>query len=143
MEAPKVIKGVWVTGFEETSFLPNAKALPDRNDRRRYRMMLDIDPERVSKLLGRQLVDRDYHAVRLTFVGRQSEYPLAIDCYGGRDYLIVADWVIRAQYLGKIGNPDLPPPPLKQPPYKSFKPSGEGGRIAQMEKEALARCAGD
>ena len=142
MTAPKVMNGVWVTGFEETSFFPNAKAIPARNDPRRYRMMLDIDPERVNKLLGRRLFDGDYHAIRLTFVGRQSEYPLNIDCYGGRDYLVVADWVVRARYLGKIGNPDPPPPPSKRPPYKPFKPSGEGGVIGQLEKKALAHCGG-
>jgi hypothetical protein len=143
MQAPKVMTGVWITGFEETFFIPGATSMPDRNDPRRYMIWFDVDGNRVGKLLGRELViDRYYRAIALTFVGRRSKYPLSIDCHGGRDYLVVADWVVKARDLGIVPYPDRVPLPSKLSPYKPFKPSGEGGVIAQMEKVALENCSG-
>lgn len=140
MLPPTTVSGVWITGFEESSFFPGATVLPDRNDERRFRIDLEVDGERIERLLGRKLENPEYHAIALAFVGRRTKYPVAIDCYGGRYYVFVADTVKKARYLGVMANPDRPPLPSERPPYEPFKRSGEGGVIAQMEEEALANC---
>ena len=134
------MKGVWVTGFEESSFLPGATAMPDRNDKRRYMIELEIDEDRVADMVGHRFDGREYHAIALDLIARRTKYPTSIDCYGGRSFSFVAYRINRARYLGTIANPDPPPHPAKLPPYKPFARSGEGGVIGRMEAEALARC---
>jgi hypothetical protein len=140
MLPPATVTGVWVTGFEESSFFPGEAALPDRNDDRRYRIELEVDRDRIARLLGQKLEGPDYHAVALSFVGRRMKYPSSIDCYGGRYYVFVADKVEKVRYLGVMADPDRPPLPSAGSPYKPFKRSGEGGVIARLEEEALANC---
>ena len=139
MTYPKIISGVWVTGFEESSFFAGDAAIPDRNDPRRYRVEL---------VAGRKLFDKvhdqypnpGYQAFHITFLGRRTRYPYAIDCQGGRNYSFLPDWVLQVRYLGPMANPDRP---VRQPgPYKPFKRSGEGGVIRELEDRALALCGG-
>ena len=140
MLPPTTVSGVWITGFEESSFFPGATILPNRNDERRYRINLEVNEERIARLVHRKLDGPDYHGIAVTFVGRRTKYPIAIDCYGGRHYVFVADTVKKARYLGVMADPDRPPLPSQRPPYEPFKRSGEGGVIAEMEEEALAGC---
>lgn len=140
MLLPNTISGVWITGFEESSFFPGETVPPDRNDERRYRMDLEVDRERIERLLLRKLEGSEYYAIALTFVGRRTRYPVAIDCYGGRHYGFVADTVKKVRYLGIMANPDRPPLPSERPSYKPFKRSGEGGVVAKMEEQTLANC---
>jgi len=140
MLPPGTVSGVWITGFEESSFFPGATVLPDRNDERRFRIDLEVDPEHIARLLDRKLEGPEYHGIALTLVGQRTKYPVAIDCYGGRHYAFVAGRVKKARYLGIMANPDRPPLPSERPPYEPFKRSGEGGVIAEMEEETLANC---
>ncbi|HEX6742421.1 MAG TPA: hypothetical protein VF079_11580 [Sphingomicrobium sp.] len=137
MTYPAVISGVWVTGFEESSFFPDEEAIPDRNDPRRYRVELIVGSHR-AMALRRGAPERGYAAFRLTFLGRRTRYPFAIDCEGGRNYYFIPDWILRARYLGPMPDPDLP---VRQPgPYRPFKRSGDGGKIRELEDRALANC---
>ena len=131
--------GVLVTGFEESSFFPNAKAIPDRNDPRRYRLNLDVDLDRIHRMLPVEMDPLRYHAIVLTFFGWRSRYPIGIDCEGERSYKFVADEVETARYFGTIADPDLPERDRPDPP---FRRSGEGGVIGLMEEETIARCGG-
>lgn len=135
---PKLMSGVWVTGFEESSFFPGDEAIPDRNDDRRYRLQLIVDQGQVLRL-REQLPDRGYVAFHVSFIGRRSKYPTIIDCQGDRHYEFVPDWFIRTRYLGPIADPDRPTLGGLRPP---FKRSGEGGVIREMEDRALAGCSG-
>lgn len=140
------ITGVWVTGFEESSFFPGNTALPDRNDPRRFRITLEVNADRVGEMAGRgsadfrRTTDPGYQAYALTFVGRRTRHPLIIDCDGGREYVFIADRIESSRHLGLIANPDLPQPRGEGEPRRPFQRSGEGGVIAQLEEAALARC---
>jgi len=137
------IVGVLVLGFEEASFFPGATTIPDPNDPRRYRVELEIDVDRVTALaeLAGSIPERpSYQAYRVRFTGRRTRYPLNIDCDGGRTYVFIADRVHEARYLGAMPDPDLD---LLTPRSDTpFARSGEGGKIGQMEDQALAACFG-
>ena len=132
--------GVWVTGFEETSFFLGDQTIPHPDDPRRYENELEVNSEHVQEMIGRQLDMPDYHAVLLEFDGRRTRYPIAIDCFGGRSYTFVADRLRSARYLGLMPNPDTSKWPRLTAPYQGFRLSGEGGVIGQMERDALAGC---
>lgn len=140
MLPPQKMAGVWVTGFEESSFFPDATSIPDRNDPRRYMINLEIDNERIATLVGRDIEDSEYHAIALTLVARRTKYPSSIGCDGRRAFSIVAYRIVDARYLGTVGNPDRPTRSIAR--YEPFKRSGEGGVVGRMEDEALALCRG-
>jgi len=137
---PEVISGVWVTGFEESSFFPGATSIPDPNDDRRFRLVLIVDPGWANEMTAKHNRSGASQAFRITFVGRRTKYPLNIDCDGGRDYFFVPDLVLAVHDLGVMAPPDLSARSVG--PYKSFKPSGESGVIGDLESRALARCGG-
>jgi hypothetical protein len=139
MRYPQVLSGVWVTGFEESSFFPGDTTIPGRNDPRRYRLELLPSREQVDRFRD-QTPKRGYAAFSITFLGRRTKHPVNIDCEGAHSYFFIPDWIIRTRYLGPIADPDFPVP--NHEPYKPFKRSGEGGVIRQIEDEALARCGG-
>jgi len=139
MQLPQIMSGVWVTGFEESSFFPGDDVIPDRNDARRFRLTLTASRDQHDRLRDQNPAP-GYLAYRVTFLGRRTKYPVGIDCRGARHYFYVPDLILRTQYLGPIANPDLP---VRKPgPYIPFKRSGEGGKIRQMEDEILAHCGG-
>ena len=140
MQLPQIISGVWVNGFEESSFFPSEAFIPDRNDPRRYRLELIVDKEQFYKLRGERPNLSGYVAYRVTFLGRRTKYPIAIDCQGDRHYYFIPDLFLQTQFLGPIADPDRPMP--KPGRYKPFKRSGEGGVIREMEDQALAHCGG-
>jgi hypothetical protein len=131
------IAGVLVVGFEEASFFPGAATIPDPDDPRRYRFSLEADFEQVRRLAGARDLP-SYQAYRIGFVGRRTRYPVVIDCEGGRSYVFVANRVDEARYLGEMPAPDLDLP--RPPPDTPFARSGEGGRMQQLEDQALANC---
>jgi hypothetical protein len=139
MTYPAIISGVWVNGFEESSFFPDATSIPDRNDPRRYRVELHASRDQFFKS-REQYPAPSYLAFRVTFLGRRTRHPYDIDCEGGRYYFFVPDWMLSVRYLGPIADPDRPV--RRTAPYKPFKRSGEGGVIRELEDEALARCGG-
>jgi hypothetical protein len=140
MTLPKIMSGVWVTGFEESSFFPGAATIPDRNDGRRYRLQLIVDSAWAHKMMSNQKPPGGYHAYAMTFLGRRTKYPTSIDCYGGRDYFFVPDVILSTRHLGEIAHPDVPVP--RPGEYKPFTRSGEGGVIRELEDRALAHCGG-
>lgn len=132
---------VWVTGFEESSFFLGSTTIPDSNDVRRYRLELEVDGKQVEKLARQKVDHTPYRAFILTFAGRRTRYPVAIDCYGGQYYVFVAHHIEAATYRGPMRHPYLQPRLSEREPLEPFKRSGEGGVIAAMEEEALASCA--
>ena len=143
MSDPEEMTGVWITGFEMSSFFRGSTAVPSITDWKRPITMLEIDAERVSRMVDHEFDGPESHAVVLTIVGRRTKYPIDRDCFGGRHYAIVADRVERTQYLGRLADELIDVPLASElPPYVPFKRSGEGGIIGQMEEEALARCNG-
>lgn len=140
MLPPRRMTGIWVTGFEESSFFPGDAAVPSPNDPRRFRLLLEVDEARILALAGPAAPSPASRAFAISFVGRRTRYPLNVDCYGGRDYGFVADRVDGARYLGEIGFPEPPPPRSARRAYRGFRPSGEGGVVGRMEREALREC---
>jgi hypothetical protein len=137
MLSAQPMAGVLVLGFEETSFFPGAASIPDPNDPRRYRFELEADFLRVRALAGRTRGGPPYQAYRIAFSGRRTRYPVFIDCSGSRGYVFIADHIREAHYLGAMPDPNADPP---RPSDRRFVRSGEGGKIRQMEDEALATC---
>ncbi|MEA3016990.1 MAG: hypothetical protein QOI38_1712 [Sphingomonadales bacterium] len=140
MLPPRRMTGIWVTGFEESSFFPGDAAVPNPDDGRRFRLTLEVEEDRVLALAGPGAPSWGARAFALGFVGRRTRYPVGIDCYGGRYYGFVADRLDSARYLGEMGFPQPPPSRAELPPYRGFRPSGEGGVVGRMEQEALRGC---
>ena len=139
MTYPKIISGVWVVGFEESSFFPDDTIIPARNDPRRFRVELHANKKQFEKL-QQQFPKPGYNAFHVIFLGRRTRYPYAIDCFGGRNYFFIPDWMLSVRFLGPIADPDMP---LPQPgPYRPFRRSGEGGVIRELEDRALTHCGG-
>jgi hypothetical protein len=138
MLAARAMTGVFVTGFEEESFFPDATAIPGPNDNRRYRLQLELDQARLTALAGRTLNGPPYKAYRLKFTGRRTRYPVFILCNGDRGYVFIADRTDEAEYLGAMPDPD----PSPAPPDRPFNPTRENAKIAHMEDQALANCFG-
>ncbi len=137
----ETISGVWVTGFEETSFFPSATAMPDRNDPHRYMQEIEVDHAKVEAFTGRPDPKGGYRAILLTFEGRRTRYPEFVGCDGTRSYGFVVYRVHSARDLGEMHDPDRPPVPKPDAPRGTpFKRSGEGGVTAERETEAMKRC---
>jgi hypothetical protein len=132
--------GVLIMGFEERGFFEGETTIPDRNDDRRFTTELEIGEDQVKRLLGYELRGPLSHAIALRFVGRRTRNPIGIDCEGSRYHVFVPERVLNVRDLGPIESGDPPPKPGERPPYKPFKPSGEGGAIGRMERETLERC---
>lgn len=139
MAPPERMTGVWITGFEEMSFIRGATAMPDRNHPQRYRNEIEIDATQVEQMMGRP-PGMGYTAVAITFIGRRSLYPYLITCDGQRSYSYVVTRLDSARYLGLIADPDPPPLPSQRPP-PTFRPTGASGELGRLEAEAVARCS--
>jgi hypothetical protein len=135
----ETISGVLITGFEERSFFPGESRVPDRNDPRRYKSEPEMDDLLIETLPGRP--DAPYVAVLMTFRGRRTRYPFLIDCEGRRAYTYVVDRMVSARYIGTIADPDAATIRSWGRSSKPFPFSGEGGRIAEMEKAQAEKCA--
>lgn len=137
MDPPQKIRGVYVTGFEESSFFPGDTHMPDANDPRRYRVGIELDRRILGAMTGQQFSTQQYKAYALTLVARRTR-DLWIDCLGGQNYYYVADRIETVRYLGIM--PDVDPATLNAP--TKFVRSGQGGRIRALEDQAIERCYG-
>lgn len=137
MASPERMTGIWITGFEEQSFIPNATALPDPNDPRRYRNEIELDHAQVRRLMGREF-GNGYSAIAISFIGRRTLYPYNIGCSGQPYYTYTVDRLDSARYLGLMPDgemPQRPPPTMARPIPRSTDPV-----LRRLEDEAAAHC---
>jgi hypothetical protein len=138
----KPMTGVWVSGFEMSHFMPAARGIPDPNDPRLYSNLLEVDPILVDRLLGRELKGPASHAVALSFIGRRTKDPVAVDCDGTAYHHFVVDRLLEGRYLGLEPSPDPPPPPEVVRSRPSRVRKIHDGAWGALEEEAVERCGG-
>jgi hypothetical protein len=135
------MSGVWVTAFEETSFIPGATAVPDPNDPRRFAQELELDDRKIVKLTGPMpLGGHSYHgeAYLVTFVGRRTRDPYDVGCDGIAQFSVVVDRLMSARYLGPLGHGFSVKALESRPVTVARRHDGKWG---ELEQEAVERCA--
>ncbi len=132
--------GVFVTGHEQRSYIPEARKIPDPYDARLSLAELEVDQAKLDRKTG--AVPRDGYpaAYLLTFVGRRTRHPLHVDCYGDPHFVFIADQLISARHLGKVARwtmeEALKRRPLPNGPVKRLHP----GRWGELEAQADEHC---
>lgn len=139
--APAIMAGVWVTAFEETSFLPGEKARPDPRDPRRFTTEIELDEGAVMRSIGGWPDGPGGQAVYLRFAGRRIRDPVAVDCNGTPHFIYVVDRMIEARYLGPM---DPIPPGWWEQLARNVEPARvkrlHEGRWGELEADAARRC---
>jgi hypothetical protein len=136
------IEGVFVTAFEEMSFIPGPPAIPDPDDPRRYSNEVELVPDMVYRFAGARPGGRHGDAFALTFIGRRTRDPYSVDCDGVPAFVYVVDRLLTARYLGP--EPRAPHFPTRaelraRPVRVEVRHRGEWGR---QEAKALEQCRG-
>lgn len=92
------MRGVWVTGFEQSGFVPDATAIPAVDDPTRSRIWLAFAPGSPPDPAIRAELDklRTIGAVAIEFVGRRSRGANA-------DRIVMVDRIISMRILGPLG----------------------------------------
>lgn len=141
MLPPREYEGVWVSAFEETSFMRGPAAVPSADDPRRYNVDIRLDEDRVLRRLGIDPVGSNGEAIYLRFAGRRTRDPTFVDCNGQVSLTYVVDRVIEARYLGPI----VGQPRFVERGYRPPAPTvrvRHGGAWGEQERKAVARCNG-
>ena len=95
-------EGVWVSAFEEASFMRGPPVIPSADDPRRYNVGIELDEERVRRSLRLKPFDNEGDAIFLRFVGRRMRDPMWVDCNGQIGLTYVVDRLIEVRYLGAV-----------------------------------------
>lgn len=135
MTPAKRLVGVWVTAFEENSFLPDQRSVPAPDDPRRFASGLEFDSELAVGLSGHRPKDPNGEAYLLTFIGRRT-YDPSFDCYGRPSFTYVVDRLVSANYLGPVE-------PMKPSWWRTWKPlpwPRYSGRWGEMQAARIDRC---
>jgi hypothetical protein len=103
MTPPEKMTGVWVTGFEESSFLPGYTNIPDADDPLRFTYAIELDERQVRAMGGRAPGNPNGNAYLLSFIGRRTRDPYNVDCQGDPYFELVLDRLVSARYLGPMG----------------------------------------
>jgi hypothetical protein len=135
------MEGVWVTAFEESSFVSGATAIPDPDDPIRFADDIELDGERIARRIGIEPWSRHGEAVLLRFVGRRTRDPYLVDCEGVPYRTFVVDRLIEARRLGPMDPLEWPSPEAirRRPVTVAVR---HGGRWGELEAEAVERCKG-
>jgi hypothetical protein len=142
MARAEEMRGVFITAFEESSFIAGATGVPDPDDPRRYATEIDLEPSIVFGFAGAMPRSADGDAYALTFIGRRTRDPLGVDCQGRANFGYVVDRLLAARYLG--AEPRAPhiltPAAMRARPVLVRKI--HGGVWGEREAEAVANCGG-
>jgi hypothetical protein len=98
------MRGVWVTGFERSGFVPDATEAPLYSDPSPDRIWLDFDDSSPPDPALRAELDkmRTTAAVAIEFVGRRSRSPGNYGHLGGARDMVVVERIISARILGPL-----------------------------------------
>jgi len=103
---PQRMHGIWVMGFEESSFIPRATVIPRANNRVRYRVFLEVEPKTLERLSEAGVGDMtEAQAYAVEFIGRRSLHA-GLYYTGEGDHVVVMDRLISARHLGRAPEPD-------------------------------------
>lgn len=142
MAGAQQIRGVFITAFEEHSFIPGDGTLPDPDDPRRYATEIELEPSIVYRFAGATPRSLLGDAYALTFIGRRTRDPLGVDCQGRASFAYVVDRLLTARYLGA----EPRAPHLVTPAESRAQPvlvrKIHGGEWGRLEERAVARCRG-
>lgn len=97
--------GVWVTGFEQSAYLPDATAIPARDDPERHRTWLTFADGAAPDPALRAALDKmgTTAAVAVEFDGRRSRSPgNGYGHLGGADQLVIVDRIVSMRILGPL-----------------------------------------
>lgn len=134
------MRGVYITAFEESSFIAGTTTLPDPDDPRRYANDVGLEPDIVFRFAGAMPASSLGDAYALTFIGRRTRDPLAVDCQGRASFGYVVDRLLTARYLG--AEPREPhritPAEVRARPVLVRKI--HSGVWGEREAEAVAHC---
>lgn len=139
MTAPQRIRGVWITAFEELSFLKGETRVPDPNDPRRYVDMIEFDRASAIHMAGRQPSNPNGEAYLLTFIGRRTRDPVGVDCLGDATFGYVVDRLLSVRYLGPVRPFDINA--MKARARQQTVTHRHGGVWGQLEERAIKDCA--
>ena len=98
------MRGVWVTGFERSAFVPNATEPPAYGDPSPDRIWLTFAPDSPPDPALRAELDkmRTTAAVALEFIGRRSRGPGNFGHMGGAREMVRVERILSARILGPI-----------------------------------------
>ena len=98
------MQGVWVTGFEQSGFIPGPAALPDPADPRRSRIWLDFAAGSPPDPALRRELDamRTTAAVAMEFIGRRGRHPGRYGHLGGAREVVIVDRIVSMRILGPL-----------------------------------------
>ena len=98
------MRGVWVTGFERSAFVPNATAAPAYGDPAPDRIWLDFADGSPPDPALRAELDKmgTTAAVALEFIGRRSRGPGNFGHMGGAREMVRVERIISARIIGPI-----------------------------------------
>lgn len=101
------MRGVWLSGFERSSFLAGAEAVPNGPDRYGNAVWVDFAPDATVDPTLRAEMDRmgGTVAVAIEFDGRRSRDAGRYGHMGVADHVVVIDRIRSAHILGRI-DPD-------------------------------------
>ena len=133
----QTMRGVWVTSFEESSFLPGRTSIPHPNDPLRFSQDLELDSEKVRQLTGSIRPSRNGDAYLLTFVGRRTRDPYNVDCQGVPYFSFIVDRLVSAMHLGAMGEYRWELDANRPPTVRRL----HTGRWGELEAMAIERCA--
>ena len=142
MLPPEEMAGVFVTGFEERSYFPGAGTIPDPYDPRRLITELEVEQAKLDREAG--AVPRNGYpaAYLLKFVGRRTRDPIHVDCYGDPYFVFIADRIISARRLGKVGKWEMEVALKRRPPPNGPVKRRHRGRWGELETQADQHCNG-
>jgi hypothetical protein len=100
---PQRMRGIFVHGWEESSFIPNATTIPRADNRIRFRVDLSGDPAEIARMAGTRLDMRRAQVFAIDMVARRTRRAGA----GLAVYVVVVDRIISARYLGLAPVPDF------------------------------------
>ena len=96
---PRRMKGVWIIGMEESSFIPGEQAAPNASNKLRFRIFLEAD-RGLSERVTQSVRGRGFPAAfAVDFVGRRSKHP-GFYYTGEGDHVVVLDRLIFSQLPG-------------------------------------------
>lgn len=104
---PQRMRGVWITGFEESGFIPGVEVVPlerrigQDSANPEFDILLEIDHEAVMRQLGQPERVPHTRAVAIEFIGRRSREPGAYYTSEG-NHVIVVDRLLSARLLGRV-----------------------------------------
>ena len=141
------LRGVWLTGFELSEFVPNAARFAEAAAREGGAHEIEIDEEQVQRVAGVKHAGPGAGGYEIAFIGRRTRDPVDVDCQGRARFTIVVDRLLTARDAG------TEPPPMRGITHAEMEDQlarlkalpttvavRHGGEWGKREAGAVERC---